>query len=831
MDRMKCPNYTKSMPSSFSSSAATQTLTHLRDKNVLSRIFYYISFVMSRQNDPSPEYADVTRRVIRSEKVQRAIEKSAREELDQIREDYDASEDEESLPAIESKHRKRAYILLNDMKSCISSSLLRIAGWILFKILSKILTTIQFSKGQMETLKKMKKGAKNVPIIYLPTHRSHLDYILVSFILYMNDMKPPLVAAGDNLYIPLFGNLMRGLGAFFIKRKLDSKAGKKDHVYRSVLESYMAENMRAGESLEFFLEGGRSRSGKICLPKAGLLSVVVNCVLENQVEDVLIVPVGVSYDKLIDGNFAHEQLGKSKVQESFSLAAKAIWSTLHSNYGSVRVDFCQPFSLKEYLKGVSGSIYGNHDLTSSKLPTSDHNRNEMSDEICHSRKPCVACLSKAPGLRSVSSSASIYGLDVVVDAEKRRVIQDLSEHVIHDAGHSSAIMSTQMLAFILLNKYRKGATMRQLVPVMNWLREEAASKKMDVGFSGDTAEVIRYAVNLLGRDLVSTESMQLMAWSSSTSVSRESTVSRSTSYNSLESNKGTSRVKKISLLKPATKLPYVLELQYYSNCVASSFAMESIVANCICSHLQPGYDSLDDMDLEGTVIKRRQLVDDCIKLCNLLKYEFILTPPCISVESVIQDMIDAFLAKGILCSYDPEDGNGDEDYKYQRKKSNKRLAFEFELEEDENEGDGFQSNPTWDDLMVVNSDPSQAEVLDHLMFYRSILSPFIESYWITATILGQKLMGGSSNGSKTKEFNVFMNEMLESSKDFLRKGHIVHPEAIAIDTLKNSLVLFENWKVIERTSVSGLNLIHLTPEYDSREAMKGLILNIDSFRK
>jgi glycerol-3-phosphate O-acyltransferase 1/2 len=97
----------------------------------------------------------------------------------------------------------------------------------------------------------------------------------------MNNIKPPLVAAGDNLLIPFFGNLMRGLGAFFIKRRLDHKSGKKDHVYRAVLHSYMTENLREGHSLEFFIEGGRSRSGKALMPKSGLLSVVVDSVLEG----------------------------------------------------------------------------------------------------------------------------------------------------------------------------------------------------------------------------------------------------------------------------------------------------------------------------------------------------------------------------------------------------------------------------------------------------------------------------------------------------------------------------------------------------------------------
>ena len=201
----------------------------------------------------------------------------------------------------------------------------------------------------------------------------------------MNNIKPPLVAAGDNLLIPFFGNLMRGLGAFFIKRRLEEKDGKKDSVYKAILHSYMTENLREGNSLEFFMEGGRSRTGKSLRPKYGLLSVVVDSVIEGVVEDAFIVPVAISYEKLIDGSFVGEQLGKTKQAESFSLAARSIWSTLHSKFGSVRVDFCQPFSLKDYLHNAAYNIYNNNLLIDNKL---------TSHKYKDCPPTCVACTGK-----------------------------------------------------------------------------------------------------------------------------------------------------------------------------------------------------------------------------------------------------------------------------------------------------------------------------------------------------------------------------------------------------------------------------------------------------
>lgn len=511
---------------------------------------------MSRK--PDSKFNDVTKNVLRSPILEQAIYTATEEEI--LRKKIDPI----LTATVEAKHRRRALYILNNMKSYISSTLLRIAGWILFKLLSRVLTSIQYSRNQLEAIRKTRANAKS-PILYLPIHRSHLDYILVSFILYMNDIKPPFVAAGDNLYIPFFGNLMKGLGAFFIKRRLDPAEGSKDHVYRAVLQAYMIENLKCNESIEFFLEAGRSRSGKSVMPKSGLLSVVVNSVIEKQVDDVFIVPVGITYDKLMDGNFVAEQLGQPKVNESFTLAVKAIWSTLRSNFGSARVDFFQPVSLKEYLKGLMVDSATNDLQGTSRdrvcLLHSESVRPINNDALC------------PVGLRSFPTAVSLYGMDNVstpltlkpsmtnASTDTRNIIQELAEHVVYAATKSSAVMSTQLLAFALLSMYRKGVSLSQLTLTMDWLREELRGKKRDIGFTGLSCDAVRYASSLLGRDLVTTETIQ-MAYSSSR---------LNCTYN--DSN----RCRKVVIIKPSISVASILELSYYSNSVVQSFALESIL--------------------------------------------------------------------------------------------------------------------------------------------------------------------------------------------------------------------------------------------------------------
>ncbi|RWS14006.1 Glycerol-3-phosphate acyltransferase 1-like protein [Dinothrombium tinctorium] len=678
-----------------------------RDRGLIARTFYYASFVMSRTTDST--YNDVSKKVIKSHKVKEAIRRSANEEMSELIE-KSAFIDKSTMVRLEEKHKKRAWKILQNMRSCICSSLLRIAGWVLYKLLCRMLNTVQIHKGQIKTLRKA--AEHKVPIIYLPMHRSHLDYILISFVLYMNNVKPPLVAAGDNLSIPFFGNLMRGLGAFFIKRKLDPEEGKKDHVYRAVLQSYMAENLREGHSLEFFIEGGRSRSGKACLPKSGLLSIVIDSVLEGVVEDVYIVPIGISYEKLMDGNFVSEQLGKPKVMESFSLAAKAIWSKLHSSFGNVRVDFCQPFSLKEYLRGTS--------INSSRDKTD-----------------CVACTRDSPQVRNSPSSTSLYGIDVVVSDDKRQIINTFAKHIVYDAFNNSALMSTQLLAFLLLNKFRKGATLHQMTHSMSWLREQLKNRRRDVGFSGDSVDVVRHACNLLGKELISVFTFH----------------ARHTSLPSPHRNEMENNNIRIQYLQPKTKLPHILELQYYSNACVSVFLLDSIVANALFATLDSELETLTGVESSNTTISREQVVEKSAELCNILQHEFVFAPPCSSIKDAINATIENFITYGIFL-----------DDRERNCVRGKRFDFE-DYEDDDKEYSSTVSKYNEPGIKVA----LDSESVETLHFYRNILAPLVESYWLAACCL-LSLIG------KEKEDSMFLMEVIEMSREKLNQGLLSYGE-------------------------------------------------------
>lgn len=131
-------------------------------------------------------------------------------------------------------------------------------------------------------------------------------------------------------------------------------------LYRAVLHTYLVESLRAGHNIEFFIEGGRTRTGKPCMPKVGILSVILDAYMDRTIEDALIVPVSMNYERLVDGNFVREQLGQPKKMETFGTAIGAIWATLMGNYGIVKVDFSQPFSLRVNTFILTNNLFENH---------------------------------------------------------------------------------------------------------------------------------------------------------------------------------------------------------------------------------------------------------------------------------------------------------------------------------------------------------------------------------------------------------------------------------------------------------------------------------------
>jgi len=195
----------------------------------------------------------------------------------------------------------------------------------------------------------LRRVAADKPLVLCPTHKSHIDYLILSYVFYENGLIPPHVAAGINLAFWPFGSIARWGGAFFIRRSF-----RGDKVYSATLRAYVKYLLRERFTQEFFPEGGRTRTGKLLFPKTGLFSMEVDAWLDGAANDVLFVPIAVDYERLVEGSsYARELAGGEKKKETFGdlLGTPRV---LLRRYGRIYVQFGAPVSLRELAENRLG---------------------------------------------------------------------------------------------------------------------------------------------------------------------------------------------------------------------------------------------------------------------------------------------------------------------------------------------------------------------------------------------------------------------------------------------------------------------------------------------
>ena len=201
-----------------------------------------------------------------------------------------------------------------------------------------------FQGFEYSGLEKVVERVKQHPVVLVPCHRSHFDYLILSYLFHANYLSPPHIAAGINLSFWPLGPLFRGAGAYFIRRSFDG-----NELYKQVFRNYLTFLIREGYTQEFFIEGGRSRTGKILTPKLGMLSAIVNAFVTGVRRDLYLVPVSIHYGRIVEEQaYQRELVGAEKETESFWALLKAR-TVLRQKYGTVYVTFADPISLNETL--------------------------------------------------------------------------------------------------------------------------------------------------------------------------------------------------------------------------------------------------------------------------------------------------------------------------------------------------------------------------------------------------------------------------------------------------------------------------------------------------
>ncbi|MGB5310608.1 MAG: 1-acyl-sn-glycerol-3-phosphate acyltransferase [Polyangiales bacterium] len=198
-----------------------------------------------------------------------------------------------------------------------------------------------------EGLERVRDAARDASLVLLPSHKSHIDYLVLSDQLYAHAMMPPLIAAGENLSFFPIGPLLRRGGAYFIRRSFHG-----DSLYPVIVEAYMRKLIAEGFTVEFFLEGGRSRTGKALPPKYGLLSMVVDSATKLRQTKVKLVPISIGYERIIEErSFVHELSGGDKQSENMGGLLKSS-SVLRSKWGRLYVQFGDIIDFDEFASNL-----------------------------------------------------------------------------------------------------------------------------------------------------------------------------------------------------------------------------------------------------------------------------------------------------------------------------------------------------------------------------------------------------------------------------------------------------------------------------------------------
>ncbi|KAI1497868.1 acyltransferase [Biscogniauxia marginata] len=319
---------------------------------------------------------------------------------------------------------------------------------------------IHVSSEEVLRLRKVAEEAeaKKQSIIFLPSHRSHVDYVSMQLICYRLGLALPVVVAGDNLNFPIVGSFLQHAGAMWIRRSFGN-----DTLYTTLVQAYIDTLLQGGYNFECFIEGGRSRTGKLLSPKFGILSFILDSLMSGRVEDAIICPVSTQYDKVIETEgYVTELLGVPKKKENLADFLSDGSSVLSLRLGRVDVRFHEPWSLRKFI---------DEQLTK---------------------------LTKSPANMDFSTENSENA------ALKQKILRTMGYKVLSDINDVSVVMPTALIGTVLLTLRGRGVGLAELMRRLEWLIARVGAKGGRVAHFGNAplSDVVGRGLEVLGKDLV-----------------------------------------------------------------------------------------------------------------------------------------------------------------------------------------------------------------------------------------------------------------------------------------------------------------------------------------
>lgn len=240
-----------------------------------------------------------------------------------------------------------AYRMLSEIVADYSYRFVEVLYALLAWLFTRVFDGLDYREDELE---KLRGTLKQKPVVFVSAHRSHLDYLVIPYLLFLNDIVTPHIAAGVNLSFWPVGGLLRKCGAFFIRRSF-----KGDRLYGLLLKKYVWSLTQNRFNILFFIEGTRSRTGKMLPPTYGMLKMIMNGFQKNLYEDIALVPVSLSYDEVLEqSSYATELAGGQKEKENARALIRSR-SVISRNIGKVYVRLADPVSIRELFRAAQVS--------------------------------------------------------------------------------------------------------------------------------------------------------------------------------------------------------------------------------------------------------------------------------------------------------------------------------------------------------------------------------------------------------------------------------------------------------------------------------------------
>ncbi|KAM6395696.1 LOW QUALITY PROTEIN: glycerol-3-phosphate acyltransferase 2, mitochondrial-like [Rhynochetos jubatus] len=527
----------------------------------------------------------------------------------------------------ESQQRWKEEILktLAEIQTPLSLLLLRLCSWALLRLLNRLFLGVQLHRGQLEMVLRAARTVGSpascarprasppakprppplqpgMPLVFLSTHKSQLDGLLLSFLLFSQGLGLPRVTVGSQVCGPRLRALLGRMGGIFLPSRVEQTPRNRDEgIPEAVLAAYIEEVLRSRQPLLIFLDDPLAPL-RLSAPAREWLAMVYRAVRDGAVPDVLLVPVGIAYD-VVPGS-SHPDGAHSAGPLGIGACLWAACRAMCRHLGCARVDFAQPFSLQEFAaKNLVGQSHREKPLEELLLP---------------------AILGTGPGQLD-GRNAEIWSLSPAtaasLGAEEEILVTKLGLHSLSDSITCSAVMAVGITAALLLHKHREGVFLSRLMLDFAWLLEEILLHQRDVGFSGQLRALVQHSLGLLRAHI--------------------------TLYRLLPVGD--------ILVVPKASPEALRELGHHSAALLPVFASEAVGACAIRALLLEMMPFLGPtVEPSGIVLSQDELHRKTLELLRLLPPNLLGFQPCQPLDCRSQDIVDKLLLCGLLEAEEPE---------------------------------------------------------------------------------------------------------------------------------------------------------------------------------